>query len=129
VCRYNNVPVLAVWQHAGIGHARACDWPRWTFHARACDWPRWTFHAHMLRGAAHTAVGRLDKLSRSMRQRSMHCACMHACDAHARVHASQPKRTQGLELIPSENFTSASVMEAVGSVMTNKYSEGYPGAR
>jgi glycine/serine hydroxymethyltransferase len=36
---------------------------------------------------------------------------------------------QGLELIPSENFVSASVMEAVGSVMTNKYSEGYPGAR
>ena len=36
---------------------------------------------------------------------------------------------KGLELIPSENFTSASVMEAVGSVMTNKYSEGYPGAR
>lgn len=35
--------------------------------------------------------------------------------------------TQGLELIPSENFTSSSVMEAVGSVMTNKYSEGYPG--
>ena len=36
---------------------------------------------------------------------------------------------QGLELIPSENFASASVMDAVGSVMTNKYSEGYPGAR
>lgn len=36
---------------------------------------------------------------------------------------------QGLELIPSENFTSTSVMQAVGSVMTNKYSEGYPGAR
>ena len=36
---------------------------------------------------------------------------------------------QGLELIPSENFVSASVMQAVGSVMTNKYSEGYPGAR
>ena len=41
-----------------------------------------------------------------------------------------PCRTvQGLELIPSENFVSASVMEAVGSIMTNKYSEGYPGAR
>ncbi|KIY96195.1 glycine hydroxymethyltransferase, partial [Monoraphidium neglectum] len=41
-----------------------------------------------------------------------------------------PRRSQrGLELIPSENFVSASVMEAVGSVMTNKYSEGYPGAR
>lgn len=36
---------------------------------------------------------------------------------------------QGLELIPSENFASTSVMDAVGSVMTNKYSEGYPGAR
>ncbi|KAL3645362.1 glycine hydroxymethyltransferase shm1 [Castilleja foliolosa] len=33
-----------------------------------------------------------------------------------------------IELIPSENFTSVSVMQAVGSVMTNKYSEGYPGA-
>lgn len=36
---------------------------------------------------------------------------------------------KGLELIPSENFASRSVMEAVGSIMTNKYSEGYPGAR
>ncbi|RYQ92985.1 hypothetical protein Ahy_B09g099234 [Arachis hypogaea] len=36
---------------------------------------------------------------------------------------------KGLELILSENFTSVSVMQAVGSVMTNKYNEGYPGAR
>ncbi|PIQ84689.1 MAG: serine hydroxymethyltransferase [Candidatus Omnitrophica bacterium CG11_big_fil_rev_8_21_14_0_20_63_9] len=34
-----------------------------------------------------------------------------------------------LELIASENFTSLAVMEAMGSVMTNKYAEGYPGAR
>ncbi|XP_022685506.1 serine hydroxymethyltransferase, mitochondrial-like [Setaria italica] len=39
-----------------------------------------------------------------------------------------PKRPKGLELIPSENFTSVSVKQAVGSVMTNKYSEGYTGA-
>ncbi|KAF3682722.1 Serine hydroxymethyltransferase 1, mitochondrial [Capsicum annuum] len=39
------------------------------------------------------------------------------------------RQWKGLELIPSENFTSMSVMQAVGSVMTNKYSEGYPGAR
>ncbi|XP_024390705.1 serine hydroxymethyltransferase 1, mitochondrial [Physcomitrium patens] len=39
------------------------------------------------------------------------------------------RQYKGLELIPSENFTSLSVMQAVGSVMTNKYSEGYPGAR
>jgi len=45
------------------------------------------------------------------------------------VEKEKNRQWKGLELIPSENFTSASVMEAVGSVMTNKYSEGYPGAR
>merc|ERR1712174_161552 len=39
------------------------------------------------------------------------------------------RQRKGLELIPSENFTSSAVMEALGSVMVNKYSEGYPGAR
>ena len=34
-----------------------------------------------------------------------------------------------LEMIASENFTSPMVMEAVGSVLTNKYAEGYPGKR
>ena len=34
-----------------------------------------------------------------------------------------------IQLIASENFTSPAVMEAVGSVLTNKYSEGYPGKR
>ncbi|HZU77008.1 MAG TPA: serine hydroxymethyltransferase, partial [Dehalococcoidia bacterium] len=34
-----------------------------------------------------------------------------------------------LEMIASENYTSAAVLEAVGSVLTNKYAEGYPGAR
>src|ERR1019366_6850294 len=33
----------------------------------------------------------------------------------------------GLELIPSENFVSEAVLEAMGSVLTNKYAEGYPG--
>lgn len=35
----------------------------------------------------------------------------------------------GLELIPAENFTSRAVLQALGSVLTNKYSEGYPGKR
>jgi glycine hydroxymethyltransferase len=44
--------------------------------------------------------------------------------------ASETRRQNtGLELIASENFVSAAVMEAAGSVMTNKYAEGYPGRR
>ena len=43
---------------------------------------------------------------------------------------SELKRQQnGLEMIASENFTSQSVMDAMGSVLTNKYAEGYPGNR
>ncbi|KAJ2837600.1 Serine hydroxymethyltransferase, cytosolic, partial [Coemansia sp. 'formosensis'] len=39
------------------------------------------------------------------------------------------RQRSGICLIPSENFTSRAVMDALGSVMQNKYSEGYPGAR
>lgn len=39
------------------------------------------------------------------------------------------RQEEGLELIPSENFVSEAVLEALGSVPTNKYSEGYPGKR
>ncbi|MBI4437792.1 serine hydroxymethyltransferase [Candidatus Uhrbacteria bacterium] len=39
------------------------------------------------------------------------------------------REQEGLEMIPSENFVSEAVLEALGSIGTNKYSEGYPGAR
>jgi len=39
------------------------------------------------------------------------------------------RQKEGMELIPSENYTSVAVMEAMGSILTNKYSEGYPGKR
>src|SRR5919108_6420100 len=39
------------------------------------------------------------------------------------------RQSRNLELIASENFVSEAVLEAVGSVMTNKYAEGYPGRR
>lgn len=39
------------------------------------------------------------------------------------------RQTTGLQLIASENFTSPAVMKATGSILTNKYSEGYPGKR
>jgi glycine hydroxymethyltransferase len=41
----------------------------------------------------------------------------------------EKRQREGLELIASENFVSKQVREAVGSVLTNKYAEGYPGAR
>jgi len=45
------------------------------------------------------------------------------------VRSELARQREGLELIPSENFASLAVMEAQGSVFTNKYSEGYPGKR
>src|SRR5881296_3877073 len=39
------------------------------------------------------------------------------------------RQREGLELIASENFVSEAVLEAMGSVFTNKYAEGYPGKR
>lgn len=45
------------------------------------------------------------------------------------INAELARQQDGLEMIPSENFTSKAVMEAMGSILTNKYSEGYPGAR
>ena len=45
------------------------------------------------------------------------------------IEKERERQTQGIELIASENFTSPQVMEAAGSVLTNKYAEGYPGKR
>lgn len=41
----------------------------------------------------------------------------------------EKRQSEGMELIPSENYVSLPVLEAMGSLMTNKYSEGYPGKR
>ena len=43
--------------------------------------------------------------------------------------AEETRQREGLELIPSENYVSRDVLAAMGSVFTNKYSEGYPGRR
>jgi glycine hydroxymethyltransferase len=47
----------------------------------------------------------------------------------AAIQAEAQRQREGLEMIASENYTSAAVMQAVGSVLTNKYAEGYPGRR
>lgn len=45
------------------------------------------------------------------------------------IAAEEQRQREGLELIPSENYVSRAVLEANGSIFTNKYSEGYPGKR
>ena len=50
-------------------------------------------------------------------------------DVQALIKAEEKRQREGLELIPSENYVSRDVLDALGSVFTNKYSEGYPGKR
>ena len=45
------------------------------------------------------------------------------------INSELERQRNTIELIASENFTSSSVIEATGSVLTNKYAEGYPGKR
>ncbi len=50
-------------------------------------------------------------------------------EIYAQIQAETQRQNSHLELIASENFTSEAVLEAAGSVFTNKYAEGYPGKR
>ncbi|HEY8505277.1 MAG TPA: serine hydroxymethyltransferase, partial [Gemmataceae bacterium] len=45
------------------------------------------------------------------------------------IQGERRRQQQGLEMIASENYTSPAVLAAQGSVLTNKYAEGYPGRR
>ncbi|HEX9227237.1 MAG TPA: serine hydroxymethyltransferase, partial [Arthrobacter sp.] len=47
----------------------------------------------------------------------------------AKIDAELTRQRDGLEMIASENHTAKAVMQAQGSVLTNKYAEGYPGKR
>jgi glycine hydroxymethyltransferase len=50
-------------------------------------------------------------------------------EIYAAIQHETARQDEQLELIASENFTSEAVLEATGSVFTNKYAEGYPGKR
>ncbi len=51
---------------------------------------------------------------------------MHTDPVFSLIKKEKIRQSEGLELIPSENYVSSAVLEAAGSVLTNKYSEGYP---
>jgi glycine hydroxymethyltransferase len=53
----------------------------------------------------------------------------HDPELHAMIQRERERQRDGVELIPSENYVSGPVLEAMGSILTNKYSEGYPGRR
>jgi len=63
----------------------------------------------------------LRRMSRSLEETDPEIAAI--------LHEEVRRQATGLELIPSENFVSEAVMETMGSVLTNKYAEGYPGRR
>src|SRR5258706_695885 len=50
-------------------------------------------------------------------------------ELYAAIEGERRRQVEKIELIASENYTSPSVMEATGSVLTNKYAEVYPGRR
>ncbi len=62
----------------------------------------------------------------SMKQDTLKRADKEVYDA---VRGEEKRQEEGLEMIASENYVSRSVLEALGTVLTNKYSEGYPGRR
>jgi glycine hydroxymethyltransferase len=65
-------------------------------------------------------------LALSPMQRSLSDVDPEIADA---IRRETSRQSEGLELIASENFVSAAILEAAGSVLTNKYAEGYPGRR
>src|SRR6202051_2487048 len=50
-------------------------------------------------------------------------------DISAAIAGEERRQLDGVEMIPSENYTYPEVLAALGSILTNKYSEGYPGRR
>lgn len=68
-------------------------------------------------------------------QESSKCNCGSKCPNYSKdevftiIEDEITRQSEGLELIPSENYVSEGVLRAMGSVLTNKYSEGYPGKR
>jgi glycine hydroxymethyltransferase len=92
-----------------------------------------TFLATPYEGGRHAArVAKIDTVPRRAWTRELsHDATLEAADPELAplLRAEARRQAMGIELIASENFVSEAVLAAVGSVLTNKYAEGYPGRR
>ena len=77
-----------------------------------------------------TAASRLfaSKITRQLPMRDMTLK-EHDPEVYKLIENEKKRQYRGIELIASENFTYKFVLDALGSCLTNKYSEGYPGAR
>src|SRR5512143_3815354 len=90
-----------------------------------------TRHGRARRPALRRRVHRLHRRLRSRRTMSVLNTPLHELDPDiaAAVDAELRRQQSTLEMIASENFAPVAIMEAQGSVLTNKYAEGYPGRR
>ena len=78
----------------------------------------------------HEAVIRqLDQITMNEQQRMSRTLAEVDPDVYQAIEKELDRQNSRLELIASENFTSEAVLEATGSIFTNKYAEGYPGKR
>ena len=93
-------------------------------------WPSSALPGDAVRGRAPRTAGGEDRKVRS-RMTFDHDAPLRTADPAVAGLIDQELRRQqhGLELIASENFASRAVLEAMGTALTNKYAEGYPGKR
>ncbi|KAH8646680.1 serine hydroxymethyltransferase-domain-containing protein [Xylariales sp. PMI_506] len=93
--------------------------------------PRWAAVATTVR--VQSVARRAQSSSASSLEGQQHLLSAHLREADPAVfdiiEKEKKRQKHSINLIPSENFTSQAVLDALGSVMQNKYSEGYPGAR
>src|SRR5258705_3976314 len=91
------------------------------------------FSKHRLKAAAGTSGGsaRLQDWNTNMTEQERMSRPLAEVDPEIfeQIRKETERQNSRLELIASENFTSEAILEAAGSVLTNKYAEGYPGKR
>jgi len=109
--------------------ASLCEWPFSTLHNLFTDvLPWYIYYLFCPHSSFHVerAVARWRCSLKEYRMRDLRSADL---EVWTLIRQEERRQAEKIRLIPSENYVSHAVMEATGSVFTNKYSEGYPGRR